>query len=327
MSIWYDAHCHPTDSIDVDNVVLPPTRVGSMAAMATRIDDQVIVAKLATRHPEQVIPCFGLHPWFAYTWISFTQKIPRLMTDRHTVYCGAAPESKRAHYEAVLTEKPDDALLASLPEPESWHNFQENQVRHLEQYPNAWVGEVGLDKDRRFAIPSSSGRPHLTNVKVTMQYQQHLLRDQIHTAIQHRRPVSLHGVQCHGALFDTITALAKETMERGERMVPICLHSFSGSDQLAQRWLSNKALAGLVYFSFSYAVNHRYEKWSSVIQSIPDDRILMESDLHTGGERMEKALQDVLQCIAQAKTWSLEDAHDKLCQNWHRWLHLVNVSE
>lgn len=221
-----------------------------------------------------------------------------------------------------MTETPDDALLASLPEPQSWHAFQETQARHLEQFPNAWVGEVGLDKDRRFAIPSAAGRPALTNVKVTMQHQQLLLRDQMFTAIKYKRPVSLHGVQCHGALFDTITAVAKETISRGDPMVPVCLHSFSGSDQLAQRWLSAKSLRGLVYFSFSYAVNHRYEKWASVIQSIPDDRILMESDLHVAGERMERALQDVLQCIAQAKAWSLKDAHEHLCQNWDKWLHL-----
>ena len=64
MSYLYDAHCHPTDQM-VNIGEMPTSGVRQLAAMATRIEDQDLVAELATLYPDQVIPCFGIHPWFA----------------------------------------------------------------------------------------------------------------------------------------------------------------------------------------------------------------------------------------------------------------------
>ena len=61
----YDAHCHPTDTIDNDDIELPVTKTLQMAAMATRHEDQDLVDKLALKYHGKVIPCFGLHPWYA----------------------------------------------------------------------------------------------------------------------------------------------------------------------------------------------------------------------------------------------------------------------
>lgn len=53
-----DVHAHPTDSniteAEIDQ--LPIT----VCAMATRHNDQQLVAKLARALPEKIVPCFGL---------------------------------------------------------------------------------------------------------------------------------------------------------------------------------------------------------------------------------------------------------------------------
>ena len=60
-----DVHCHPTDSEIPDDVMceLPIT----VCAMATRQEDQALVAGLARAHPDRVIPCFGQQPRFAWS--------------------------------------------------------------------------------------------------------------------------------------------------------------------------------------------------------------------------------------------------------------------
>lgn len=52
-----DAHCHPTDSpLDEEFFSQVSHRV---CAMATRGTDQELVAVLARRYPDKVVPCFG----------------------------------------------------------------------------------------------------------------------------------------------------------------------------------------------------------------------------------------------------------------------------
>lgn len=52
-----DVHCHPTDS-DINENDMEALRI-TLCAMATRQDDQALVADLAEKYPDRVIPCFG----------------------------------------------------------------------------------------------------------------------------------------------------------------------------------------------------------------------------------------------------------------------------
>ena len=52
-----DVHCHPTDSEIRDEVVEEMSI--TICAMATKPDDQALVAELANKFPTKVIPCFG----------------------------------------------------------------------------------------------------------------------------------------------------------------------------------------------------------------------------------------------------------------------------
>lgn len=52
-----DVHCHPTDSrLDEELLAKVSHR---LCAMATRGTDQELVAILACRYPDKVVPCFG----------------------------------------------------------------------------------------------------------------------------------------------------------------------------------------------------------------------------------------------------------------------------
>ena len=52
-----DVHCHPTDS-EITEEHMRELEI-TICAMATRREDQELVADLALKYPDKVIPCFG----------------------------------------------------------------------------------------------------------------------------------------------------------------------------------------------------------------------------------------------------------------------------
>ncbi len=54
----YDAHCHPTDSMDNINLINNMT-VSKLVCMSTRIDDQQLVEDCIHSFGNKIIPCFG----------------------------------------------------------------------------------------------------------------------------------------------------------------------------------------------------------------------------------------------------------------------------
>ncbi|GAW14346.1 hypothetical protein ANO14919_037470 [Xylariales sp. No.14919] len=186
------------------------------------------------------------------------------------------------------------------------------------------------------------------------------------------RPVSVHGVQAHGVLYDTIAGCWKgyekdvlsrrqkrqiatgaedfsdDTDEDSEhdatpnrkgrpqklagdsnkgtkpKLFPprICLHSYSGHvDQL--KMYVHPSVPTKVYFSFSMAVNWGTgggEKTEEAIRAIPDDRLLVESDLHIAGEQMDNSLEEVCRKICQIKGWDLREGVEILGRNWREFV-------
>ncbi|EME46983.1 hypothetical protein DOTSEDRAFT_165686 [Dothistroma septosporum NZE10] len=369
---WYlgvfDAHCHPTDTLSSLQSI-PTMRASVLTVMATRAQDQELVASAADdmglteadvgdsttdwSAAHKILPAFGWHPWFSHQM--FDEK----------EYDGATslnPEQKAKHYRAALTPKPeDDAFVQSLPDPRSVEEFIGRTREYLKKYPLALIGEVGLDKS--FRIPEAwlpeqteqrddgltpGGREgrKLSPYRVDMEHQRKVLLAQLALAGEMQRACSVHGVQAHGIVHDTVAQTWKghERLSKKERRKVaanaelegedentsmskpypprICLHSFSGPAETVKQYTA-ASVPCEVFFSFSTTINSWTEdgngKVEAAVKAVPDNRVLIESDLHTAGDRMDQYLEEIVRKICQVKGWGLENGVRQLGKNWRRF--------
>ncbi|KAL2060938.1 hypothetical protein VTL71DRAFT_8990 [Oculimacula yallundae] len=365
----YDAHCHPTDIMGLVPTI-PKMKARVVTVMATRGDDQELVAQIADEYglksrpdmskgkgQECLVPCFGWHPWFSHQMYDDTSE-DSLNTDSR--------EFKIRHYQSVLSPKldvEDTKLLNSLPQPRSLRQYLQQTKTYLEKHPFALIGEVGLDKafrppgpwteelsksrDETLTPGTREGRP-LSPYRVNMAHQKVVLAAQLRLAYEMKRAVSVHGVQAHGVLFETLQeswkGYGKEPLSKRARRklqsekasldntndepteeeppLRICLHSYSGSpDQLKQYF--QKSSPADVYVSLSSVINMsdvHSEKADEVIMAVPDDRVLVESDLDRAGEVMDDKLEEICRHVCRVKGWGLEEGVKRLGDNWLRFV-------
>ncbi|KAI1184143.1 hypothetical protein F5B17DRAFT_413169 [Nemania serpens] len=399
----FDAHCHPTNTMaSIESIPAMKARV--LTVMATRSEDQELVCEVASRHgvhhgstlsstppvasgQDRIIPSFGWHPWVSYQLYDDTVSNP--------TYDGTLA-GKTAHYDQVLAPAPssrDASFSDALCNPKPLSEFISETRRRLETSPLALVGEIGLDK--AFRLPTAwtsaqeinreesltpGGREgrRLSPYRVQITHQAAILRAQLELAGQMGRPVSVHGVQAHGILYDTIASCWKghekevlsrrqkrqiavgaedfssdtdeysaqdatiDRKNRAQKPTPapaaaaaaaggkatglfpprICLHSYSGHIEQLKMYI-RPSVPAKVYFSFSIAVNWGAgggEKTEEAIRAIPDDRLLVESDLHAAGEQMDNSLKEVCRKICQIKRWDLREGVERLGRNWREFI-------
>jgi Tat protein secretion system quality control protein TatD with DNase activity len=53
---------------------------------------------------------------------------------------------------------------------------------------------------------------------------------------------------------------------------------------------------------------------------LPEDRLLIESDLHTAGQQMDDLLEEVARQICELRGWSLQQGVQRLADNWKRFV-------
>ncbi|KAM0484534.1 hypothetical protein ACHAPX_001960 [Trichoderma viride] len=397
----FDAHCHPTDTMSsIASLATLNARV--LAIMATRSQDQHLVAQVAAEHGVsdsdspmnyedgsrsdsssrertcKVVPAFGWHPWFSYQLYDDTASNSK-SEDTSTT----EDAFKIAHYKAVLSPTPKDpSFLSHLPPPTPLSSFIASTRKHLTSFPLALVGEIGLDKGFRLPqqwLPGDAssrdegltpgGREGrlLSPYRVQMQHQQIVLQAQLRLAGETGRAVSVHGVQAHGVLYDTIAACwkgherkilsrrekkriapgaeessssdddddnesengkepqKKKKTARGKPFPPrICLHSYSGSADTLKQWF-HPAVPSQIFVSFSTAVNLGTDggraKLEAVVRAVPDDRVLVESDLHMAGEEAEAMLEDMYRLVCEIKGWDLEGGVRTIGKNFQKFIY------
>ncbi len=224
----FDAHCHPTDTM-ASLSSISHMKARALAVMSTRSQDQQLVSDLAaqqgikdpdalassqTSSINRVVPSFGWHPWFSYQLYDDTVPNP--------TYDGTQ-SGKIEHYDAILAPSPsskDPSFSTGLPNPRPLSEFLNETRSRLEKDPLALVGEIGIDK--AFRLPNGwtagdesrrdegltpGGREgrQLSPHRVQLSHQAAILRAQLKLAGEMGRAVSIHGVQAHGALHESIS--------------------------------------------------------------------------------------------------------------------------
>lgn len=240
----FDAHCHPTDTMASISSIAEAMRARTLTVMATRSQDQELVAKAAESYgvssqeaitstracangmdagsapnPQKVVPSFGWHPWFSH------QLFDDVSGEDATFDPASLDQEaeKRRHYNAVLVPSPqskeDEEFIRYLPTPQPLSAFIAQTRHYLEAYPFALVGEIGLD--RAFRLPNHEPAPDdldngmtpgrrdgrtLSPYRVHVDHQARILKAQLNLAGEMGRAVSVHGVQAPGNLYDALRA-------------------------------------------------------------------------------------------------------------------------
>ncbi|KAH9871179.1 hypothetical protein J1614_006755 [Plenodomus biglobosus] len=250
----YDAHCHPTDTMSsLETLVNMKARV--LTVMATRAEDQDLVLALADKHgiqscdpskwtrEERILPCFGWHPWFSHQMYISDDSAP----DNNNETNSPKPltgEAKITHYQSVLQpSRPtpsaeDRATFLALPDPTPFSHFLAQTRKALHRHPYAQIGEIGLDRSFRIPEPWSTnpsewatrdqsltlgGREsrRLTPFRCSLQHQRKIFTLQLQLAGELGRAVSVHGVQAHGMLLESMQEVWKgcerEVLSKRER--------------------------------------------------------------------------------------------------------------
>lgn len=159
----------------------------------------------------------------------------------------------------------------------------------VESTPNCVVGEIGLDK---VAVPPDADADYPNQLDC--------FRRQLDLATELRRPVVVHSVKATGDMT--------EIFRTAEALPPkIFMHSFGGSEEFLRQLTKMKKYGDRFYFGFSSVINLRSPKTQSVIRTVPNDKLLLESDL-CDPTRAEDELRVMLAIIADIKGWSVRDA-------------------
>lgn len=161
--------------------------------------------------------------------------------------------------------------------------------RQIQSTPHSVIGEIGLD---RVATPPDAA-PDYEN-------QLDCFKRQFALAIELDRPVVVHSVKATKDVSD-IFRLSPELPPR------IFMHSFGGSEDFLRQLIKMKKVGERFYFGFSSVINLRSPKTRAVIRAVPDNRLLLESDL-CDPTRAEEELRTMLAIIADIKGWSVRDA-------------------
>lgn len=160
-----------------------------------------------------------------------------------------------------------------------------------------WIGEVGLDYSRA-GVSSARAQQRIFDVVLT-------------EAQPGRHPLTVHS---RGAEKDVIRRLA-------DAGLPAILHWYTGPLGLVE-----DALQAGLYFSINIAMT-RSRKFSALIQAIPQDRILLESDGPYAKDGSNPARPDKLDSVALAlaRAWGtdLEGSIRVLIRNQERFLSIT----
>ena len=307
----------------------------------------------------KVIPSFGWHPWFAHMLYDSernndTESLTKMAKIDHyrsvllpsiedeNFIMSLADPTPLSDFISQTRERLKNHPLAMVGEVGLDRSFR---------IPAAWTSEQVQNRDSTLTTGGREGRP-LTKYRVDMKHQKKILLAQLRLAAEMQRPASVHGVNAHGLLFMTIKEtwkgfeIGRKNSKRERRNMTsshvynsscrdsserkgfmpypprICLHSYSGDPQMIRQYL-HSSVPITMFFSFSSTINFSgvSSKAEAAVKAVPDESILVESDLHKAGEMMEKQLELAVRKVCEIKKWPLKDGLNILRNNWVRFIY------
>lgn len=163
--------------------------------------------------------------------------------------------------------------------------------QYLQKYPNCIIGEIGLDQTEKRLMCSGENISRALSVSdvhdSSIEIQFLVFKHFWELACEFERPISLHCVKSDSLIMDFISMQLKlwkqSTTHDATKYFPpsLTFHSYTGSAEFMKQLYSlNLPTEFSIYTSFSKAITGRLSKsrLASLLQIIPIDRILIESD-------------------------------------------------
>ena len=231
--------------------------VYGMAIMSTQPRDYPIVEHLVhllqqqqhqQQYPKvQIIPCFGVHPWFLkqaneefeqnhllkefeyYQWHCYSQEEQEKMNNIRSSYNEfleqihyKKQDSKSSKKKSSNNNNNDDTNnFKTIP---SWLPYLYSKLTSI---PNSQVGEIGLDNARY-------DDPITKEIICPMDDQIQAFQIQLHLASHLNKAVSIHSVRCWGIFFDTLrkVKIQRQAMKKELKKM---FHEYNTSKQRQKR--------------------------------------------------------------------------------------------
>ncbi|CAJ0550176.1 Ff.00g101060.m01.CDS01 [Fusarium sp. VM40] len=302
-----------------------------------------------------VVVGYGRHPWFCHELFDDSLENPTYIPSQDV-----QAAKGRHYKAVLSPAPEDPAFWRDLPVPIALSTFLAETRARLLNDPFAMIGEIGLDKPFRLPMQWTDPRPErdptrtpggrerraLSQHRIQIPHQKAVFMAHLKLAGELGRAVSVHGVQVHGILYDALSECWKGHELRGRRSRDkerkekskaievekespkpypprICLHSFSGKSDAVKQYLK-PSIPAKIFFSFCKSNNlsteGAREKAEDAVKAVPDNRILVESDLHTAGNRMDNELEEMYRAICQFKEWGLEEGVAKIADNYREFV-------
>lgn len=205
-----------------------------------------------------------------------------------------------------------DFLWASVglhPNDNKEEKYDISYYEKLAQHPKVVaIGECGLDYFR------SGGTPEEKAI------QKERFEKQIELAIKTKKILIVH---CRNAHNDMLEILFSYSAELQNENIPIVIHFFTGTGELAQKYLNLGC-----YLSFPGPITYT-DMYDESIRVTPLDRILSETDspfaapVPYRGKRNEPVyVEEVVKKIAAIKNLAVEKTGEQILKNSQKVFHL-----
>jgi len=186
----------------------------------------------------------GYHPWFSHL-ISITSPAANssdsdasLNKEEHYRNLFLSSSAPTKHSGEASSSSNDNALeiefrtlLPFLPEPRPLSEVLAEVRENLTAFPNAMVGEVGLDRAFRVPVDYHAIPRVLTSFSIPLEHQLTVLEAQLELAVELGRNISMHSVKAQQATIDLLARMKKKHGAEKWNRISVDMHSCGLSPQ------------------------------------------------------------------------------------------------